>query len=657
MRLPSLLPGRLPAEEPAAIGSSLTLSGQVEIKATKAGDDGKTGPPKFEALAYTGEPMRLEGWRNPVVIDLKGIRPRNRSLPVLRDHDPQKVVGHTTSFDVTSQGVVVRGVVSGSGADANEVVANAKNAYPWQISLGSTPDRKSVEHLGDGRKATVNGREIIGPASIVRKATTAETSFVAMGADGNTSAAIAATKGDGMSLESQAAEADPIDRESLMRINATITEHERELGSERANQLRVEAIDGRLAEDKVTGAVLAAIRSSRSHAPPIGGTAQLAGVAPSQMLEAAFLVRAGYGEIAEKEYGERVMEASSHLHNRSFLELVAASFQLRGVQAPSNRDDMLRMAFSPVIQAGSGVSYYNLQETLGNAMNRALQSRYVDTPATWRAFCGIRSASDFKKHTSIRPSAIPDLEQIGADGLISHGKLSEETYSWYIDTFAKMIAVARKDVINDNLNLFDEIINGMVPAAMRTLSNLVYNKFLNGVAGFFSEENGNLGNEPLSVTSLGKAITAMRKQRDKDGHIIDMRPATLLVAPENEQTAKAALDSEFTERVATASDVDEVRPTGNPQRQAVKLEVEPRLSHPDQEKFPGAKAEDWYLFGPPSTAPMIVGFLDGQQVPKTDFFDLNHEPSSLIMSWRVYHDFGAAMGDFRAAYKSSVPVS
>ena len=102
--------------------------------------------------------------------------------------------------------------------------------------------------------------------------------------------------------------------------------------------------------------------------------------------------------------------------------------------------------------------------------------------------------------------------------------------------------------------------------------------------------------------------------------------------------------SEYTERIATASSIDAVRPTGNPHRQAVQLEVEPRLSD---------DPTTWYLMASPQASPMAVGFLGGTQSPTVEFFGLDADPNTLGVAWRVFHDFGSALGDFRAAQKNT----
>ncbi|HAC89656.1 MAG TPA: hypothetical protein DCF63_03355, partial [Planctomycetaceae bacterium] len=49
-----------------------TASGLLDLEA--AADDSSPGAlPRFRMVAYTGTPMRLSGWRYPVIIDLAGL--------------------------------------------------------------------------------------------------------------------------------------------------------------------------------------------------------------------------------------------------------------------------------------------------------------------------------------------------------------------------------------------------------------------------------------------------------------------------------------------------------------------------------------------------------------------------------------------------------
>ena len=131
-----------------------------------------------------------------------------------------------------------------------------------------------------------------------------------------------------------------------------------------------------------------------------------------------------------------------------------------------------------------------------------------------------------------------------------------------------------------------------------------------------------------------------------EGNDLDILPVTLMVPPELETVARQLLASEALARDGTADQ----QPTGNPHAGGLALQVEPRLSNP---KFSGSSATAWYVFAGPADVPGVVGFLDGNQTPRTETFGFDAEPDTLAASYRVYHDFGFSLGDPVAAVKSA----
>jgi hypothetical protein len=210
-----------------------------------------------------------------------------------------------------------------------------------------------------------------------------------------------------------------------------------------------------------------------------------------------------------------------------------------------------------------------------------------------------------------------------------------------------MLTVDRRDIINDDLGLFEDTASSLGRAAMRSLSDLVYKVLLANAGGFFGAGNGNYdegAGTALSSTSLGTGVARMLAQRDDENRDLDIRPRTLLLPPELQQTAKELLQSDFIQRAN--NDV----PTGNALKNVVGLEVEPRLSNSD--RFTGTSTKAWYLFAGPQDMAVVVAFLQGKQSPTVEFFGLDADPNKLAATWRVYFDYGCALGDFRAAYKA-----
>jgi hypothetical protein len=168
--------------------------GAARITAADGPDaDGKPQLGTFAGLAYSGVPMEPGGWYGCIVVDLAGVKVPSQHRPVLRQHDEEQIAGHTTKVTVTAAGIEVEGVFSGQAEHVEKVTGPAKNGFQWQLSIGATPLR--TEHLEAGKTSTVNGREVNGPLTISRETELKEISFVPLGADGNTSVAVSASRG------------------------------------------------------------------------------------------------------------------------------------------------------------------------------------------------------------------------------------------------------------------------------------------------------------------------------------------------------------------------------------------------------------------------------------------------------------------------------
>ncbi|MEM7630352.1 MAG: hypothetical protein AAF356_13185, partial [Planctomycetota bacterium] len=187
---------------------SVALTARAEIDLSAAAEADDPAPlPRFRMVAYTGEAMRLAGWRHPVVIDLAGLSVPSQNRPIRFGHDAQAGVGHTDAIGVDGGQLVASGVISRDTAAAKEVVASSRNGFPWQASVGASVDE--FEFVRPNQAVTVNGREFTGPVNVVRRSTLGEISFVDLGADGRTSATIAASAGSDPAGGDEAPQTDP----------------------------------------------------------------------------------------------------------------------------------------------------------------------------------------------------------------------------------------------------------------------------------------------------------------------------------------------------------------------------------------------------------------------------------------------------------------
>ena len=93
-----------------------TADGRLELIAE--------GTPRFRLYAYSGGvmyPKLAINWSGPAVTDVAGMMINSDSLPVHRDHDTTRPIGHTTTINKGSE-LVAEGVFSFDNEDSQEVV-------------------------------------------------------------------------------------------------------------------------------------------------------------------------------------------------------------------------------------------------------------------------------------------------------------------------------------------------------------------------------------------------------------------------------------------------------------------------------------------------------------------------------------------------------
>jgi len=101
-------------------------------------------------------------------------------------HDRSKRAG-VGSFDIGKSGLAISGALL-SNEHGSAIAADSDEGFPWQMSVTAYPSR--VEKLEATKKAVVNGRQVTGPAYILRGSEIGEVSFVVLGADSKTSAQV-----------------------------------------------------------------------------------------------------------------------------------------------------------------------------------------------------------------------------------------------------------------------------------------------------------------------------------------------------------------------------------------------------------------------------------------------------------------------------------
>lgn len=186
------------------IPADIAIKASWEVQAADAKTP--TEPAKFSLLANTGTPMQLEGFFDPVIIDISGATFDQRTTPVIADHDTTKRIGHTTEQAIIPAGGVaevggkqVKGPAiaaigqqsSGMGI-AQGFVDDARKGFPFQVSVGARIVPGEAYFVAEGDKVEVNGKTWKGPLIVARKTVIREMSITVLGADNKTTAKVAA---------------------------------------------------------------------------------------------------------------------------------------------------------------------------------------------------------------------------------------------------------------------------------------------------------------------------------------------------------------------------------------------------------------------------------------------------------------------------------
>lgn len=359
----------------------------------------------------------------------------------------------------------------------------------------------------------------------------------------------------------------------------------------------------------------------------------------------------------EKQYTDQVLQAAHSSFPRGiglqqFLLIAAAAngYQVGpGMRiSQGNLKSVLKAAFMEgpmAMQAaasGGGTS-----GILSNIANKELLSGYFEDDQTWREIAAIKSVNDFKTVTSYRMLDNFEYEELGPNGQITHGTLSEETYTRRAKTYAKMGGLTRVDIINDDLGAYDDLKTRVGRGASQKFNRKFWGKLLGMVSsGFFAAGNGNYisgATTNLGVDGVGLQLgilkfDAMRTPAADGskvpGGAIGGQPKILLHGPSLQFNANRIYQSTTvnTGGAATSETV------GNDNIHAGKYKPVKSVFMEDS-SLTGYSSTAWALFRDPKVlAAIVVSFLNGVETPTVEQSDADFDVLGIL--FRGYHDFG-----------------
>ena len=666
-------------------------------------------PPKratFAIVAYTGAAVRLGNFRYPIITDLSGLRAARSRIPILLDHDPTQIVGQGT-VHIDSAGVRIEGTVTGDDGAAAKVVTHAKNGFEWQASIGASVDR--LELVAEGKTAVVNGRQVMGPHYIAREATLHETSFTAMGADGQTSAAVAASlsQGDGtMNFEQwlQQKGWDPATLAADLKASLKLA-YDAEV---KAGKFTAPAAGATTPSTTPSGATvtqtggaptvtqsqpggtttvvptqpggdpialmrsehlrLAAIdRHCGSRFPEIRAEATEKGWSADEVeLRVLRASRSSQGtaiHVVQHDVGPNVLQAATlaslryqgldKLFDDKTLQAAHTQFRAR----MTLHELVMNLAWQNGFQGHSfrrdmsgairaAFSTMQASEIFSNVANKYLLASFMATEQAWREIASIRSVSDLKESSAYRLTADAEFKEVGADGELVHGDIDDESFSNQADTYGRIFGITRKHFINDDLGALEAMPKIIGRGAGLKLNKLFWTEWLDNAA-FFTTALLNYFEGAGTVLAIDSLTTAEQMFLDQKDSNGDPigLMATKLLVPTSLSAKGAQLYNSTEIRDTTANTKG---PTANPHAGKFKPVVSSYLNNAN---YSGYSATAWHLVAnPEDLAAIEVVLLNGQDSPIVETVEA--EADKLGLYFRGYFDVGVRKQDHRAAVKS-----
>lgn len=620
---------------------SAVCDATITVKAAKDGEQAEN--PKVTMMGYGGGKMVVGYW-GMIAINLSKLRaPADGVMPILFDHDTwdlDTVLGQTSAIKNDGKSLGIEGEIMDVGETSAKVLALAKKGFKFQASVGVTPEKVIV--IKEDEEIEVNGQMLTGPFKLIDEGELYEMSIVPLGADGSTSAQIAAShqKEEGKHIMANKNDDTPQTPEQI-RAAAVAEQNRISAIREEAKafpDVVAKAIEQGWTVEKTQLEVVKAERDAlkatveagklqdgRPGVPHIAASGK--GVkADQKILACAASMGAGLDNI-EAKFGAETCNMASDLRIRTLTGLVNAGLAAEGKSERVDRHDQgafIKAAFSTV----------SIPNVLSSVMHKFAISGYGSVEQVWRMIAQVIPVVDFKTVNGVSLTAAGLLKSLAKDGEIEHMALGDATRTVKADTKARMVTITRQDIVNDDLRVLAEMPKKFGFMAARTFNTDFWAALVAAVANF-SAGNGNTTTGALSLTSLKAADALFGALKDGDGNPIGVDASRLVVSTANRATALEIFKS--TNLVGGSS-------------KDVATNIFAGKFEPVVTSY--LTGVPWYIACDPNAiALMQACFLNGNEAPviETAQADFN----TLGISMRCYYDYGVAFGDPKAAVRST----
>lgn len=428
----------------------------------------------------------------------------------------------------------------------------------------------------------------------------------------------------------------------------------RKICAGRYSELEAKAIKSGMSVTEVENRVLKANaqRERKSVPKTYNGSS---GPAVSRVLEASALIATGASPkwLEANGYDQKVLNdaVSAQWRGVGLQRIIATALESQGERIPSGLGGAAfyahaKSASGRIRAAGGGLNSFStvsLPGILSNIANKSLLDAYTARESTLMRIATKTSHGDFKGMMEYRLDAAGRMKKVGQDGKIESISLQESRYFNQLETYAALLSLTRQMIIDDDLNAFTSIPREFGQLAFDTREMIGWQMLLNNLTTFFTSANGNLIDDPLSISGIAHAEQLFAEQTNANGMPILSQAKYLLVPPYLYPLARTLYTS-MTVNETTETGI--AKPVDNPYANMYEPIEVPYMS----QKFGGTNTQ-WIMIADPASIPLVnIAFLNGSEAPVIEESDSSFD--TLGYQYRVYMDFGVALFDYRGGVYS-----
>lgn len=347
----------------------------------------------------------------------------------------------------------------------------------------------------------------------------------------------------------------------------------------------------------------------------------------------------------------RHMEMGHRYSHLSAIDLCREACRLAGIDAPFERHELIRAAFS----GGTLTSIFT------DSVNARLISTYMEAGDTTADWTQEEDVADFKTQTDIRLTKGEGLKRLPRGGEADHVARSDSAETYKIARYARQFEVDEQDMIDDSLSALSDVPVEMGNAAARLRPDLVYSILLANpnlaatARALFNSTDDNVDTSSALASATLKTGISNMGVKQENGVNLNLKPTHLIVPTSLQFTADELVNSSAIIIAGTAGSVTERGTKNTLSSRGLTPISDARLENgvtdPSSETTYAGSATTWYL-ACALTKTIRVAYLRGTgRAPQVRPFQL--DKGKWGMGWDIKMDIGAKAMDWRGLYRAT----